>query len=90
MEAKGPFFIVILVIMLIGARPLRLSDTVICTSDTSVPNNEATISDLQSYDGFIQQDRGVIECDDALSLFPRLEPNLFNSDQDTSKYRSGS
>jgi predicted TIM-barrel fold metal-dependent hydrolase len=32
----------------------------------------ATISDFQSYDGFSGQDRGLIEYDNALFLFPRL------------------
>ncbi|MDM7999631.1 MAG: amidohydrolase family protein [Dehalococcoidia bacterium] len=33
----------------------------------------ATVSDLQSYDGFSAQDRGLVECGNALCLFPRLE-----------------
>jgi len=36
------------------------------------PVVSATISDFQSYDGFTEQDRRVIEWDNALSLFPRL------------------
>jgi predicted TIM-barrel fold metal-dependent hydrolase len=36
------------------------------------PVVSATISDFQSYDGFTEQDRRVIELDNALSLFPRL------------------
>jgi len=35
----------------------------------------ATISDFRSYDGFTEQDRGVIESVNALSLFPRLGQN---------------
>jgi len=36
------------------------------------PVVSATISDFQSYDGFTEQDRRVIEWGNALSLFPRL------------------
>jgi predicted TIM-barrel fold metal-dependent hydrolase len=47
----------------------------------------ATISDFQSYDGFTEQDRRVIEWGNALSLFPRLRPNLFDPYQDKTKYK---
>jgi len=50
----------------------------------------ATISDFQSYDGFTEQDRGVIEWGNALSLFPRLRQNSFNPDRDKTKYRGRS
>ena len=46
------------------------------------PAVAATISDFQSYDGFTEQDRRVIEWDNALSLFPRLRQNSFNPDHD--------
>jgi len=50
----------------------------------------ATISDFQSYDGFTERDRGVIEWGNALSLFPRLRQNSFNPDRDKTKYRGRS
>lgn len=41
---KRPFFLVILAIILVGLLLSGLSDTVISTADTSIPNDEVTSS----------------------------------------------